>query len=101
MSSATNWPNSIHSRHHQIRKRAQAYASALYYSECSISGISPDGAATAEETARSRHSRWWLKGSDPNHPAHAANSADEKISAEEGNPKPDHQDADQDDPNPN
>lgn len=34
-----------------------------------MSGISPDGAAAAEEHARSRQSRWWLKGNDPNHPS--------------------------------
>eukprot|EP00579_Thalassiosira_antarctica_P025844 CAMPEP_0202024768 /NCGR_PEP_ID=MMETSP0905-20130828/54838_1 /ASSEMBLY_ACC=CAM_ASM_000554 /TAXON_ID=420261 /ORGANISM="Thalassiosira antarctica, Strain CCMP982" /LENGTH=611 /DNA_ID=CAMNT_0048587491 /DNA_START=40 /DNA_END=1875 /DNA_ORIENTATION=- len=92
---APDWPNTITSRHHHLRRRAEAYASALYYSECSLSGISPDGAAAAEENARSGHSRWWLKGNDPNHPSlqspesaklKAITSCDAKV--EEEKPKP-------------
>jgi hypothetical protein len=66
---ASNWPNSIPSRHRNLRRRAEAYASALYYSECSLGGISPRGAAEAEENARTFQSRWWLKGNDPSHPS--------------------------------
>ncbi|KAL7550715.1 hypothetical protein ACHAWF_013931 [Thalassiosira exigua] len=54
-------------RYRHIRRRAEAYASAMYYSACSLSGISHNGAVKAEENARTR-SRWWLKGNDPNHP---------------------------------
>lgn len=66
---ASNWPNSITSRRQNLRRRAEAYASALYYSECSLGGISPRGAAEAQENARTCQSRWWLKGNDPNHPS--------------------------------
>ena len=64
-----DWPNSISSRHSNLRLRAEAYASALYYSECSLGGISPHDAAEAEKEARACQSRWWLKGNDPNHPS--------------------------------
>ena len=93
---ASNWPNSIPSRHRNLRRRAEAYASALYYSECSLGGISPRGAAEAEENARTCQSRWWLKGNDPNHPSmngqgssvasETSTSCDAK--AAKGNPKP-------------
>ncbi|KAL9186255.1 hypothetical protein ACHAXT_005493 [Thalassiosira profunda] len=32
-------------------------------------GIAPDDAAAAAENARSKQSRWWLKGNDPEHPS--------------------------------
>lgn len=64
--------NSWHRHHLRHRKRSavaeEAFASAVYYSECSRGGISPRGAATAEENVRRNHSRWWLRGDDPNHP---------------------------------
>mmetsp|Transcript_22002 Transcript_22002/g.47831 ORF Transcript_22002/g.47831 Transcript_22002/m.47831 type:complete len:606 (+) Transcript_22002:143-1960(+) len=87
---APNWPNTIAPRHHRIRKRAEAYASALYYSECSLRGISPNGAAKAEENARSCISRWWLKGNDPNHPSLQGNGStgSKGAQAAEENPKP-------------
>jgi len=64
--------SSWHRHHLRHRKRSataeEAFASAVYYSECSLGGISPRGAATAEENVRRNHSRWWLRGDDPNHP---------------------------------
>lgn len=92
----SNWPNSIPSRHRNLRRRAEAYASALYYSECSLGGISPRGAAEAEENARTLQSRWWLKGNDPNHPSmngQGSSVASETITscdaeAAKGGPKP-------------
>ncbi|KAL7542471.1 hypothetical protein ACHAXR_011808 [Thalassiosira sp. AJA248-18] len=98
-----NWPNTItprhHQHHHHIRKRAEAYASALYYSECSLRGISPEGAAAAEETARSKHSKWWLQGDDPNHPTlqEGYGAAEKKVAvADEKNPKPNNDELDLD-----
>ena len=62
---ATNSPiRNIH-----LRRRVEAYASALYYSECSVGGISHDDAAQAKDTALSQQSRWWLNGNDPSHPS--------------------------------
>lgn len=52
-----------------LRRRVEAYASALYYSECSVGGISHDDAAQAKDTALSQQSRWWLNGNDPSHPS--------------------------------
>jgi hypothetical protein len=72
---ATDSPMTISSWHrHHLRKRAaasaasEAFNSAVYYSECSLGGISHTGAAKAEEIVRIHHSRWWLRGDDPNHP---------------------------------
>lgn len=68
---ATDSPITIsswHRRHLRKRAAAEAFTSAVYYSECSLGGISPKGAATAEENVRMHHSRWWLSGNDPQHP---------------------------------
>ena len=53
----------------RLRARAEAYANALYYGECSLNGVSSDGAAAAEEVVRSKQTKWWLPGNNPNHPA--------------------------------
>lgn len=88
---APNWPSGVPSRNRNLRRRAEAFASAVYYSECSLSGISPGGAAAAEENARSHQSRWWLRGNDPNHPSlqcHRPEGAEIQEETPE-NPKPD------------
>lgn len=48
--------------------RAEALSSAIFYSECTLNRISKDGASDAKNAARSKHSKWWLPGHDPNHP---------------------------------
>ncbi|KAK1738377.1 putative plastid-lipid-associated protein [Skeletonema marinoi] len=53
-----------------LRHRATALASAFYYTECSLSGISSTNASAAEENVLYKQSKWWLHGDDPNHPAH-------------------------------
>ena len=91
---APDWPKTITSRHHHLRRRAEAFASASYYAAAASRGISPAEAAAAEETARSCHSRWWLKGNDPDHPSfHRKGSSNGKAiascdlqAAEVGNP---------------
>ncbi|KAL7456748.1 hypothetical protein ACHAWC_008218 [Mediolabrus comicus] len=44
-------------------------ALAVYYGECHSRGISQKRAAAAEEDV-ARQSKWWIRGDDPNHPAH-------------------------------
>lgn len=44
-------------------------ALAVYYGECHSMGISQTSAAAAEEDA-AEQSKWWIRGDDPNHPAH-------------------------------
>ena len=61
--------NSHAIRNSHLRRRVEAYVSALYYSECSVGGISHDDAAQAKDTALSQQSRWWLNGNDPSHPS--------------------------------
>eukprot|EP00986_Skeletonema_menzelii_P002892 scaffold843_cov143-Skeletonema_menzelii.AAC.11 len=58
--------------HDSLRHRAAALASAFYYAECSLSGISSTNASAAEQNVRCNQSKWWLQGDDPNHPAHGA-----------------------------
>jgi hypothetical protein len=53
-----------------LRHRAEALASAFYYTECSLRGISSTNASAAVENVRCNQSKWWLHGDDPNHPAH-------------------------------
>ncbi len=53
-----------------LRHRAKALAKAFYYTECSLNGISSSNASAAEENVLCNQSKWWLNGSDPNHPAH-------------------------------
>eukprot|EP00569_Conticribra_weissflogii_P008515 CAMPEP_0171368190 /NCGR_PEP_ID=MMETSP0879-20121228/6581_1 /TAXON_ID=67004 /ORGANISM="Thalassiosira weissflogii, Strain CCMP1336" /LENGTH=624 /DNA_ID=CAMNT_0011876349 /DNA_START=14 /DNA_END=1888 /DNA_ORIENTATION=- len=61
---------------HRLQEmRAEAYASALYYGECSLQGISSDGATAAEQKARSCQSKWWLPGYDPEHPSQTFGTA--------------------------
>jgi len=75
-----------------LRHRAEALASAFYYTECSLSGISSTNASAAEENVRSNQSKWWLHGDDPNHPAHNSVQHDvilKKSDGEEAKPAQD------------
>ena len=71
---------SITSHHDNMDKRQEAYKSAIFYSEASL--ISNNGSiiAKAEENARSEHSRWWLKGNDPDHPSLQLYSVSKEVS---------------------
>lgn len=46
-------------------------ALAVYYGECHSRGISQKRAAAAEEDV-AKQSKWWIRGDDPNHPAHTS-----------------------------
>jgi hypothetical protein len=82
--SRTNHRHSNNGSRRPTRVRAEAYASALFYGECSVEGISPDGAKVAEDNVREKLSKWWLPGDDKDHPSLQLRRTDGEGASKEG-----------------
>ena len=66
-------------------RRAMALASANYFTECSLSGVSSTSACLAQDAVLHKQSRWWRHGDDPKHPA---NSLTSNLDISEGGDEP-------------